>query len=122
MFEYTKEGLPENITAVTVSVSEMKRSVVFYRDILKMTVVSETDSESVLSIESFFIILKKSQRVGFDTGIYIGVYDPFEFHRRMVDEGVVFIRHPERGPIGVYASFRDPDMNVLHAVEKKRKK
>ena len=122
MFEYTNEGLPENLTAVTVNVSEMKRSLAFYRNILKMEVVSETDSESVLSMESFFIILKKSQIVGFDTGIYIGVHDPFEFHRRMVDDGVVFVRHPQRGLIGVYTSFRDPDANVLHAVEKKRKK
>ena len=120
MFEYTVEGLPENITAVTVNVTEMKRSVAFYRDVLKMRTVSETDAESIMSSDSFFIILKKTQTVGFDTGIYLGVHDPFEFHRRMVDDGVVFVRHPQRGPIGVYASFRDPDANVLHAVEKKQ--
>ena len=119
-FEYTVEGLPENITAVTVNVSDIRRSVAFYTNILKMNLVSETDSESILSMDSFFIILKKSQTVGIDTGIYFGVYDPFEFHRRMVDDGVVFIRHPQRGSLGVYASFRDPDANVLHAVEKKK--
>ena len=120
MFEYTTEGLPENITAVTVNVSDVNRSVAFYSDVLKMRLLSQTDTEAVLSMDSFFIILKKSQTVGTDTGIFIGVHDPFEFHRRMVDDGVVFVRHPQRGPIGVYASFRDIDANILHAVERKQ--
>ena len=118
-FEYTVEGLPENITAVTVNISDMGRALEFYTNVLKMGLVSRSDTESILSMDSSFIILRKSQMVGNDTGIYFGVHDPFEFHRRMVDEGVVFVRHPQRGPFGVYASFRDPDSNVLHAVERK---
>lgn len=118
-FRYTVEGLPETITAVTVPVSDVASSVRFYSNMLKMSVVSQSEKDAVMGFGDAFIILKKSQTVGIDTGIYLGVHDPFEFHRRMVDDGVVFIRHPERGQLGVYASFRDSDANVLHAVEKK---
>lgn len=117
-FEYTTEGLPENVVAVTIPVSDVGRSVAFYADIMKLEIKTQTDNEATLSMDGTFVMLRKSGDVGKDTGIYFGVRDPFEFHRRMVDEGVVFVRHPERGPIGVYASFRDPDVNVIHVVER----
>ena len=38
MFEYTVEGLPESVFAFTVPVSDVSRSVAFYRDVLGMQV------------------------------------------------------------------------------------
>jgi catechol 2,3-dioxygenase-like lactoylglutathione lyase family enzyme len=116
-FQYTVEGLPENIVAATIPVTDVDRSTEFYSGVLKMEVVSRSATEAVLRFGSSFLFLRKSAAAGTDTGVYIGVEDPFVFHRRMVDEDVVFTRHPERGPIGVYASFRDPDSNVVHVVE-----
>jgi catechol 2,3-dioxygenase-like lactoylglutathione lyase family enzyme len=116
-FRYTTEGSPENITAVTIPVSDIGGAVSFYCGTLMMEKVSASDREAILRFGGSFVLLKKSQTVGVDTGVYIGVTDPFVFHRRMVDEGVVFVRHPERGPMGVYASFRDRDNNVVHAIE-----
>ena len=115
-FHYTVEGLPENIAAATIPVTDVERSIEFYGGLLKMDVVSRTDREAVMRFRSSFIILRKSKTAGTDTGLYLGVDDPFVFHRRMVDEGVTFTRHPERGSIGVYASFRDPDSNILHVI------
>jgi catechol 2,3-dioxygenase-like lactoylglutathione lyase family enzyme len=116
-FRYTVEGLPESIAAATIPVTDMERSVEFYSGLLKMDVVSRSDAEAILRFRGSFIFLRKSKTVGIDTGLYLGVEDPFVFHRRMVDEGVTFTRHPERGPIGVYASFRDLDSNTLYVVE-----
>lgn len=118
LFEYTSEGLPENIKAVTIHVSDVNAAVRFYNGIMKMDTVSESNEEAVLSLGNAFIILRKKEGKGTDTGLYLGVHDPFEFHRRMVDDGVVFITHPQRGPLGVWASFRDPDGNVIRIVEK----
>lgn len=117
-FEYTVEGLPESIKAVRIPVRDVTSSVRFYSNVLKMKVMTENHDEAVLDMNDIFVMLERSVTYGIDTGIYLGVTDPFEFHRRMVDDGVVFVRQPERGPIGVYASFRDPDSNVIYVVEK----
>jgi hypothetical protein len=63
------------------------------------------------------LILKISASIGIDTGIYIGVENPFDLHRRLIDENVVFVRDPMNSPIGVYTSFRDDDGNTIHAVD-----
>jgi len=116
-FEYTTEGIPETILASEIPVSDVPSSVRFYTNVLKLEKISEDPDTAVLRLGSDYVILRKSQHTGIDTGLYLGVRDTFEFHRRMVDDNVIFVRHPQRGPIGVYASFRDPDANVLHAVE-----
>ena len=115
-FRYTVEGLPENIAAATIPVTDVERSMEFYGGLLKMDVISRSDKEAVMGFRGSFIILRKSKTAGTDTGLYLGVEDPFVFHRRMVDEGVTFTRHPERGSMGVFASFRDPDSNTLHVI------
>ncbi|MFA6709722.1 MAG: VOC family protein [Candidatus Methanomethylophilaceae archaeon] len=116
-FTYTEEGLPENIFAVMIPVKDVSRSIGFYRDILKMKVVLENEREAVVSREKAIFLLRRSQTVGVDTGVYIGVENPYDLHRRLIDEGVVFVRDPTRGPMGVYTSFRDTDSNVIHAID-----
>ena len=115
-FQYTFEGLPETVACVEIPVSDVSRSVLFYKDTMKMDMVSSCDKYALLKLRGTYVKIKKCQTVGIDTGIYIGVRDPFEFHRRMVDENVMFIRHPEKGDVGVYASFKDPDGNVIHVM------
>ncbi|MCK9323646.1 MAG: glyoxalase, partial [Candidatus Methanomethylophilaceae archaeon] len=66
---------------------------------------------------STIIIIKRSETVGIDTGIYLGVDNPYDLHRRLIDEGVIFIKDPERIPLGVRTSFLDDDGNVLNAIE-----
>ena len=115
-FQYTFEGLPQNVMFHEIPTSDVKRSVDFYKNVMIIDVVSMQEDHAILRLKDSFLLIRKKNVVGIDTGIYFGVRDPFEFHRRMVDDGVVFIRHPERGPFGVYASFRDADGNVLHAI------
>lgn len=117
-FKYTDEGLPQNITAVRVPTSDLAVSIAFYTNLLGMEVISRKDSHAVLKREGAVILLVVSSDTGIDTGFYIGVDDPYALHRRLIDEGVVFMVDPEMGPVGVYTSFRDTDGNIIRAVDK----
>lgn len=116
-FTYTNEGLPESIFMVTVPCREILRSVRFYIELLGMELLYQSDNEAVVRRNNATLLLKRSSDVGIDTGIYIGVENPYDLHRRLVDEGVVFVRDPIRAPMGVYTSFRDDDGNIIHAIE-----
>lgn len=118
-FEYTVEGLPESLAGAFIPVMDTERSSRFYIRILKMDLISDDGEIAVVGRKGFYLILKKSQTVGIDTGIIFGVDNPYDLHRRFIDENVVFVRDPLRGPIGVYTSFRDDDGNVLHAVDRR---
>jgi len=61
--------------------------------------------------------LVRSDKVGSDTGIYVSVSSPYDFRRRMVDEGVEFVMPPTRTSLGVATSFKDYDGNIIYAVE-----
>lgn len=117
LFEYTVEGLPESIFACTVPVSDVGRSIRFYTEALGMRLLSSDARSAYLIRGSCRIVLHASERPGIDTGLYLGVDSPFNTRRRLIDEGIEFIREPSRGPFGTYTSFLDPDGNVLHAID-----
>ncbi|MDD2532125.1 MAG: glyoxalase [Candidatus Methanomethylophilaceae archaeon] len=118
-FEYTVEGLPESLAGAFIPVRDTGSSSRFYNRVLKMDLVSDDGETAVVGRKGFYLVLRKSQIFGVDTGIILGVDNPYDLHRRFIDEGVVFVRDPLRGPIGVYTSFRDEDGNVLHAVDRR---
>jgi len=116
-FEYTTEGLPVSVAFVEIPVRDVERAVRFYSDVLKMNVTSQNDVFAIMELNAFKITLTKDPaHAGKDTGLYLSVGNPFDFNRRMVDEGVIIIRHPAKGPHGVYASFKDDDGNVIHVI------
>ena len=116
-FQYTIEGLPENIISVIIPVKDIKKSLKFYTDLLMMNILVETEEYAVIRRSTATIILKKSNIFGIDTRVFIGVENPYDLHRRLVDEGVIFTRDPMKSPVGVYTSFKDDDGNILHAVD-----
>lgn len=116
-FEYTVEGLPETMFMASVPARDPSYLSGFYSRILRMEIVLKTDDEVYLRREGCRIRLFRSDDVGNDTGIFIGVEDPYDFRRRMMDEGVRFRSAPERLPMGVAASFYDTDGNVLWVIE-----
>ena len=116
-FTYTDEGLPLNIRAVTVPVKNMDDSIEFYAGLLGFRIEEEGEKRTYLVRGDAHLILEKSANTGIDTGIYFGVDNPYDLHRRLIDEGVVFVRDPLDSPIGVYTSFRDCSGNVVHAVD-----
>ncbi|MGI5964495.1 MAG: VOC family protein [Candidatus Methanomethylophilaceae archaeon] len=117
-FEYTEEGLPQNIIAVRIPTSDLDESTAFYTELLGMEAVGRKESYAVLRREDAVILLYLSPNTGVDTGFYMGVDDPYALHRRLIDEGVIFMTDPEMGPIGVYTSFRDTDGNIIRVVDK----
>jgi len=117
-FEYTTEGLPESVHVCTVPVRDIGRAVPFYRDILGMEVLSQDDAEAYLLREGCRIILRRSETAGIDTGLFFGVDSPYNTRRRLIDEGVVFVQEPKRGPFGTFCSIRDDDGNTIHLIER----
>lgn len=116
-FTYTDEGLPLDVFYVSVPSKDPEKASAFYRDVLMMDVLMHSPSEVFLRRARCTIRLYESQNAGIDTGVFIGVDDPYDFHRRMVDEGVRFKMDPKRLPMGVATSFFDEDGNILYAIE-----
>ena len=118
-FIYTKEGLPSGVALVTIPSRDIARSVRFYNGLLKMEVCSQNDDEAVLSVGKDLIRIIKSDSVGIDTGIYLRTDSPYDLHRRLVDEAVIFVMDPKRTDLGLITSFKDDDGNVIYAIEVK---
>ena len=116
-FEYTVEGLPQCLSASTVPISSFERARSFYCDLLGFEEFDSDTKSLYVRWKGCVLILRMSASIGIDTGIYIGVENPFDLHRRLIDENVVFVRDPMNSPIGVYTSFRDDDGNTIHAVD-----
>ena len=118
-FIYTNEGIPSGVALVTIPSRNVERSVRFYNGLLKMDVCSQKDSEAILAAGKDLIRIVKSDSVGIDTGIYLRTDSPYDLHRRLVDEGVIFVMDPKRTDLGLITSFKDDDGNVIYAVEVK---
>ena len=118
-FIYTNEGIPSGIALVTIPSRNVERSVRFYNGLLKMEICSQKDDEVILAAGKDLIRIVRSESVGIDTGIYLRTDSPYDLHRRLVDEGVIFVMDPKRTDLGLITSFKDDDGNVIYAVEVK---
>jgi catechol 2,3-dioxygenase-like lactoylglutathione lyase family enzyme len=118
-FEYTVEGLPESVHVCTIPVRDVPRSISFYTDVLHMELLGMDDEHAYLRRGDCRLILRRSDVTGIDTGLYFGVDSPYNTRRRLIDEGVVFVQEPRRGPFGTFCSIRDDDANVIHLIETK---
>ena len=116
-FVYTNEGLPKGVAAVSIPTRDIERSIRFYTELLKMTLRSRDDEAAMLSVGKDIIILRRSDSTGIDTGMYLRTDSPFDLHRRLIDEGVIFVLDPKRTPLGLITSFKDDDGNIIHAIE-----
>ena len=116
-FEYTVEGLPESVFALSVPVRSIERSVGFYEGTLGMELLRKEGSVAVLRRGGCRIVLEESDRCGVDVRAYLAVDSPYNTRRRLMDEGVEFLDAPHRTPVGVVCSFLDLDGNVIHVVD-----
>lgn len=116
-FEYTSEGLPKTLFMASVPSADPVRAVRFYCDVMKMDVIYSGPEEAVVRRGYATLRIFRSDHTGIDTGIFIGVDEPYDFHRRMIDEGVRFKMDPKRLPMGVATSFFDIDGNILYVME-----
>ncbi len=118
-FIYTNEGIPSGVALVTIPSRNIERSVRFYNGLLKMEVCSQKDDEAIMAAGKDLIRIVRSDSVGIDTGIYLRTDSPYDLHRRLVDEGVIFVMDPKRTDLGLITSFKDDDGNIIYAVEVK---
>ena len=118
-FIYTDEGIPSGIALITIPSRNVERSVRFYNGLLKMEICSQKDDEAILAAGKDLIRIVKSDSVGIDTGIYLRTDSPYDLHRRLVDEGVIFVMDPKRTDMGLITSFKDDDGNIIYAIEAK---
>jgi catechol 2,3-dioxygenase-like lactoylglutathione lyase family enzyme len=119
IFVYTEEGLPETVFMSTIPCRDIDRALQFYCGLLGMDLLYRKENEATVRRNAAVLLLKVSDAAGVDTGIFLGVDNPYDLHRRLIDEGVVFIRDPARAPLGVFTSFADADGNIIHAIEMK---
>lgn len=113
------EGLPETVFMATVPCKNIDKALLFYSGLLGMGILYKREKEAAVRRNGATLLLKVSDTVGIDTGIFLGVENPYDIHRRLIDEGVVFVRDPIRASLGVYTSFKDGDGNIIHAIEMK---
>ena len=116
-FIYTNEGIPKGVAAVSIPSRDIDRAIRFYTGLLKMELRSRDEDTAVLSVGKDILVIRKDDRTGVDTGIYLRTESPFDLHRRLVDEGVIFVLDPKRTPLGLITSFKDDDGNIIHAIE-----
>ena len=116
-FVYTVEGLPKGIAAVSIPTKDVERSIRFYEGLLKFKVLSRGDDVAILSVGKDMVIVRKSDDVGVDTGLYLSTESVFDLHRRLIDEGVIFVIDPKRVDIGLITTFKDDDGNIIGAIE-----
>ncbi len=116
-FEYTTEGLPQGIFMASIPCKDLGRSISFYTESLGMELLYRTADTAVIYRGDTRIMLRISGEVCIDTGIYFSVDDPYALHRRLIDEGIIFVKDPVREPLGVVTSFRDCDGNIIYAME-----
>ncbi len=116
-FVYNDEGIPKGIIAVSIPVRNVKQAVEFYCQKLKMKLMSENDTRAVVAVGKQLIILSKSEKTGVDTGLYLKTESPYDLHRRLVEENVIFVMEPKKIDLGLVTSFKDCDNNIIHVVE-----
>jgi catechol 2,3-dioxygenase-like lactoylglutathione lyase family enzyme len=100
-----------------VPCKDIERALSFYSGLLGMDVLYRKEKEAAVRRNGATLLLRVSDAAGIDTGVFLGVENPYDLHRRLVDEGVVFVMDPFRAPLGVVTSFRDSEGNVIHAIE-----
>lgn len=116
-FEREEKPLTISDAFITIPVADMDRAVSFYCSVLGSELISRNSETSILMLGNRkAVLVRMPGGIGTDTGIFLSVGDLFGFNRRMVDAGITMIRHPQRGSIGVYASFADSEGNILHAI------
>ncbi len=116
-FVYTTEGLPKGIAAISIPTKDVDRSIRFYEGLLRFRLLSRGEDVAIMAVGKDMIVLRRSDAVGVDTGLYLSTESVFDLHRRLIDEGVIFVIDPKRVDIGLITRFKDDDGNIIGAVE-----
>lgn len=114
-----------------VFVSDMKRAVRFYRDVLGLPLRFESPGWTEFATDGATLALHASERSNSDEDNPqrspagrcrpgLGVPDLDEFHKRMVERDVPCLQEPKEIFGARIAQYRDPDGLVISVGEEKR--
>jgi predicted enzyme related to lactoylglutathione lyase len=120
-------GRLKRVWMATVPVNDVEEAVNWYRESLGLDVLYDQKAYDWVEMgvigEDARIALyvpkeRDAKKPGIDTGIMFATDSIFEVHRRLVDEGVIFVLKPEKQSWGgLLAIFQDPFGNKLGVIE-----
>jgi len=125
--EYGDVGLLTGIQTVRLPVSDLDMAIEFYSGVLLLPVVEREERKAELAvgdgtIELYVPMERESRRPGGPTGLILSTDSIYDFHRRMVDEGVEFIIKPLRSSGRLTAMFVDDDGNEISVIDRPSRK
>jgi lactoylglutathione lyase len=118
------------VSYAIVLVSDMKRSVAFYRDTLGLPLRFETPGWTEFATDGATLALHSAERSsaaegasgslagGCRPGLSVASLD--DFHRRMLAHGVVCLQEPKMTFGAKIAQYRDPDGLTISVSEERR--
>ena len=112
------------VVGVNVWTSNLDELRIFYRDVLRLPLHSDHGDFVAFRFGNMRLNLGSHDGVDGPTRdphrimINLGVYDIHAEHRRLSEEGVKFVRLPEKESWGGWvATFEDPDGNLLQLLQ-----
>jgi catechol 2,3-dioxygenase-like lactoylglutathione lyase family enzyme len=124
---YLMKGNVTRIWLASIPVSDLGKAVDFYTGALGLKLQIESPKnnwaevgpdEPSSKIALYVPRADDPRQPGGPSGVVLETDSIFEFHRKLVDEEIVFKLKPERRPWGgLLAVFLDPDGNEIEVVE-----
>ena len=119
------------VSYAIIFVSDMNRSVSFYRDVLRLPIKLESPEWTEFSTEGATLALHKSDPSNLEERDQqrenagrcrpgLSVLDLNEFHERMVEQDVPCIQEPKNVFGARIAQYADPDGLAISVAEEKR--
>ena len=113
------------VAYVNIFVSDIERSLAFYRDMFGLKLEHASPEHGYASLEAGPVRIglakagaDQQDLIGRHTGVGLAVSDLEAEHARLSGEGVVFTMPPERQPWGGFmALVSDPDGNIFYLDE-----
>lgn len=115
----------KKVGAVILLVSEMERSVKFYRDILHLPIKSQSAEWTEFFNAGTVIALHPSRKakVSPGIGVLVGfmVNDHDDAVNKLKQQGVKFFKEPKEEPFGKHSILEDPDGHLISIAQIKSK-
>lgn len=114
--------LIKRVNWLEAKVTDMKKAITFYRDILGLKIKNEWQNYVIFDLPgtlTFAMMLggKKGRKEG-APNIYLAVENLDEEYEKLKGKGVNFIEPPKKQYWGGYAAlFADPDENLFYLVK-----
>ncbi|HYA85249.1 MAG TPA: VOC family protein [Candidatus Bathyarchaeia archaeon] len=113
-----EDGLFKKVGAVILLVSDMERSVKFYRDVLNLPVKSQSDEWTEFFGSGTVIALhpaKGKAKISTGIGVLVGfMVNNFDFTiNKLKQKNVKFVKEPKQESFGMHTIIEDPDGHLI---------